>query len=236
RETHAKAQKAYDAGIAAVEATPGLDTKALLTPMRASWDTYLARQRELEQLAPSIKQREMRVLDPWYKAMSDVLDTHAKLSLYLSNAVRMTDPAIAEFVEPRQLGFAPRDTAGRECGTARPFIARSQPFTPQARDTILDLRGRTEAALAQLVDVTARPGIAPQLSRLVGEVRELIAKGKADRDALSQKLDGSGQPLVRADKWTESCAGPMERVYQVAWTSFDLMLAHARRVDAAATW
>src|ERR1700681_1334492 len=105
--------------------------------------------------------------------MSDVINGFAGLSLNLSNAVRMTDPAIAEYVETRQLAWATRDTAGRECGTARPFVGTAKPFTPQARETITDLRGRTDATLAQLTDIVSRRGVAPELSKRVAEIRDI---------------------------------------------------------------
>ncbi|HEY4819491.1 MAG TPA: methyl-accepting chemotaxis protein, partial [Xanthobacteraceae bacterium] len=153
---------------------------------------------------------------------------------YLSNAVRMTDPAIAEYVQTRQLAWATRDTAGRECGTARPYVGTAKPFTPQAREMITDMRGRTDATLAQLSDVVSRPGVAPELSKRVAEIRDIVTKGKTDREAIYAKLDGSNKPVVAATAWTEMCAGPFERIYEVATVSFDLMLQHVERVDAAA--
>jgi methyl-accepting chemotaxis protein len=235
-ETEDKAQKAYDLGIAAVEATPGLDAKELLAPVRATWSTYLGQSHALEELARAGKPADVHALDPWYKAMTDVLDAEARMSTALSNAVRMTDPAMAEYVETRQLAFVTRDTAGRECGTARPFIGRSQPFTPKARETITDLRGRTDATMGQLADVASRRGIDPQLGQLVAEVNGIVADGKVQRDAVYSKLDGSNKPLMPADQWTDACSRPMEKIYQVAWLSFDLMLAHIDGVRTAAAW
>jgi methyl-accepting chemotaxis protein len=234
-DAHQKAQAAYEAGVRAVEVTPGIDAAALLAGVRARWSTVVAQSRDLKERAAAAKERDPRMMDPWYTAMTDVLDEQAKLSLALSNAVRMTDPLTAELVQARQLAFATRDTAGRECGTARPFIARSKPFTPQAHDTIVDLRARTDATLGQLVNLMARPGVAPELGAKVAAVSEIIAKGKVDRDALYAKLDGSDKPLLAADAWTDRCAGPMENIYQIAWISFDRMLDHADRVAAAAT-
>ena len=147
RDTQAKAQTAYAAGIAAVEATPGIDAKTLLAPARARWEALVARSRELEGTARDLKERDVKILAPWYKAASDLLDEFGKLSLYMDNSARMTDPAIAEFIEVRQLAWAVRDYSGRECGTARPFVGRSKPFTPQARDTINDWRSRTDTML-----------------------------------------------------------------------------------------
>jgi methyl-accepting chemotaxis protein len=235
-KAHKNAEESYKAGLVAVEATPGLDSKALLADVRGHWDTLVTRSRELAELARSGPQRDMRVIDPWYKAMSDVINGFAGLSLHLSNAVRMTDPAIAEYVETRQLAWATRDTGGHECGTARPFVGTAKPFTPQAHDAIIDLRARTDATLAQLVDVVARPGIAPELSREVEAVRDIVAKGKIDRDAIYAKLDGSNKPIVSSSGWTEICAAPLDRIYQVAWVSFDLMLQHVERVETAARW
>ena len=235
-ETHEKAVKAYDLGVAAVEATPGIDAKTMLAPVRSTWSTYLTGNRELEDMVRAGKPKDVKALEPWYKAMTAVLDAHAKLSTDLSNAVRMTDPAMAEYVETRQLAFATRDTAGRECGTARPFIGRSQPLTPQAHDTIVDLRGRADATLSQLADVSSRPGMNPQISQLVSEVGGILSNGKVQRDAAYAKLDGSNKPLMPANEWTEACAKPMEKIYQVSWLSFDLMLAHIDSVQTAAAW
>src|SRR5215470_9609068 len=65
RETHAKAQAAYDAGIRAVEATPDIDHKALLAGLRERWTALPPRASELEQLAAAgLKERDMRVLQP----------------------------------------------------------------------------------------------------------------------------------------------------------------------------
>jgi methyl-accepting chemotaxis protein len=231
-----KTQVAYDAGVRAVEATPSIDAKALLSGVRGRWDPVVTRTRELKDVVAGAKQRELRMLAPWYDAMTALLDEHSKLSLFLGNQIRMADPDIAELVQARQLAWATRDTAGRECGTARPFIGRSKAFTPEAHDTILDLRARTDATMAQLVNLMGRPGVTPELAKQVASVSEMITKGKAERDALYKKLDGSDKPLMPAKAWTDSCAGPMEDVYRIVWTSFDLMLAHVRDVDAAAAW
>src|SRR5258708_24698219 len=121
--------------------------------------------------------------------MGDVHEELGKLSLSMSNGVGMTDPAIAEFVQVRQLAWAIRDSSGRECGTARPFVGRAKPFTPQARDTITDLRGRTDATLGQLTDYAARPGIAPELSPGVQTPRNVNANVNSDRETAYAKLD-----------------------------------------------
>ncbi|HEY2134816.1 MAG TPA: hypothetical protein VGH49_02950, partial [Xanthobacteraceae bacterium] len=235
RATQKKAQEAYDTGMGAVASVTGSDIDELRASIQNRWNVLVSRSRELEQTARDMKQRDASALDPWYKAATDVLDELAKLSLNLAGAVRMTDPAIAEYVETRQLAWSTRDTAGRECGTARPFVGSTKPLTPQARETITDLRGRTDATLAQLADVASRPGIAPELSKLVTEIRTMITKGKTEREAVYAKLDGGNKPVMAAAAWTEKCAGPMERIYDVAWISFDLMLGRVASVNAAAS-
>jgi methyl-accepting chemotaxis protein len=233
-EAFKRTQDAYEAGLRAAEATPGIDVRNMLAATRDRFAALAAPTRELMAIAPTLKQRDMKSLAPWYDAMTKLMDEQNKLSLYLGNAIRMTDPAIAELVEARQLAWATRDTAGRECGVGRPFVSRSQPLTPDAHDSIVDLRGRTDAALGQLVNLMERPGVAPQLARTVESVRISYAKGKPERDALYSKLDGSDKPLLAADAWTERCAGPMEEMYKIVWISFDLMLDHVQRVEAAA--
>jgi methyl-accepting chemotaxis protein len=234
RDTQAKAQAAYAAGVAAVEATPGVDAKALLAPARARWDALVARSRELEQTAHDLKERDVKILGPWYKAASDLLDEFGKLSLHMDNSARMTDPAIAEFIVARQLLWSIRDYSGRECGTARPFVGRSKPFTPQARDAINDMRSRTDATLQELSGYVARPGIRPELTAASATARNVIAQVNPARDAAYAKLDGSDKPVMPAQAWTDMCAGPLDKVYAAAAGSLDLMLRHAEEVEGAA--
>src|SRR5262249_17555410 len=73
-----------------------------------------------------------------------------------------------------------------------------------------------------------------QLGQLVSEVGNILKNGKIQRDAAYAKLDGSNKPLMPANEWTDACSKPMEKIYQVSWLSFDLMLAHIDGVQAAA--
>jgi methyl-accepting chemotaxis protein len=236
-DTQKKVQAAYEGGVRAVEATPGIEAAALLAKLRSRWEALVPRSRELEELARGQKKpRDSHMIQPWYEAMTGVINADADLSTYLSNSVRMTDPAVAEYVEARQLAWATRDTGGHECGVGRPFVGRAQPFTPDVRETIVDLRARTDATLEQLVNLVARDGVAPELASTVAKVKQIVAKGKADRDAVYAKLDGSGKALATGDAWTDICARPLEEIYRIAWISFDLMLDHVKQVETAATW
>ena len=236
RDIQGKTQKAYEAGIAAVEAAPGIDATALLAPARARWTALAARSRELETIAGGLKERDVKVLGPWYKAASDLLDEFGKLSLYMDNSARMTDPAIAEFIGVRQLAWAVRDYSGRECGTARPFVAKSRPFTPQARDAVNDMRSRTDASLQELAGYVARPGIVPALAAAYATTRDIISRINLARDAVYAKLDGSDKPVMPPQAWTDLCAGPLDKVYAAANGALDLMLRHAGEVERAAHW
>jgi len=233
-DAQAKTRAAYEAGIRAVEGTPGIDSKQLLSGVRERWAPLVARSQELKDRAAGLKPRDTSIVGPLYDAMTAMINEQAKLSLYLSNAVRMTDPAIAELVETRQLAWATRDTGGHECGVARPFVGGPKPFTPEARDEVIDLRARTEATLAQLVNLVARSGVAPELSKTVENVSQIVAKGKTERDALYKKIEGSDKPVSAGSAWTNACAKPLDQIYQVVWLSFDLMLGHVERVNAAA--
>jgi methyl-accepting chemotaxis protein len=233
-EAHNKAQAAYQAQLEAVEATPGLDARTLLAGIRDRWAPIAARAQELRQRAIDAKQRDLAMIKPWYDAMTAVIDEQSKLSQFLSNAVRLTDPAIAELVELRQLDWATRDSAGRECSTARSFFDAGKPLTLQTREAIVGLRGRTDATIAQIVGIVDRPGVAPQMADAVRQVSDMLTRGKTDRDVLYKKLEASDQPKPGGAVWTEVCAKPLDEIYRIAWVSFDLMLDHAARLDADA--
>jgi len=154
----------------------------------------------------------------------------------MDNSARMTDPTIAELIEVRQLLWNTRDYSGRECGTARAFVGRSKPFTPQARDAINDMRSRTDTMLQQLGGYVARPGIGPELSAAYTTARDLITQMNAAREATYARLDGSDKPLMPAQAFTEMCAGPLDKIYTAAAGTLDLMLRHAGDVEGAARW
>ena len=74
-----------------------------MTPSVARWKAAAARGQELANLARGgLKERDSKIIKPWYDSMADVLNEQAKLSFDLSNAVRMTDPTLAELVQVRQ--------------------------------------------------------------------------------------------------------------------------------------
>jgi methyl-accepting chemotaxis protein len=203
--------------------------------VRERWAPLPGHTQELKQRVADAGQRDLTLIKPWYDAMSDVINEHARLSLALGNSVRLSDPALGELVELRQLAWATRDTAGRECGTARSFVGGGKPLSAEAQATIVDLRARTDAAMGQIVNIVDRPGVAPSMSTLVKRVSDIIANGKTERDALYKKLDGTGTTKVVGDAWTAACAKPLEEIYRIAWLSFDLMLAHAGRLETDAT-
>jgi methyl-accepting chemotaxis protein len=231
---HRKVEAAYATGLKAVEATPGVDAKSLLAGVREHWTPVPVRTEELKQRAREAKSRDMGMIKPWYDAMAGVINEYAKLSLSLGNAVRISDPALGELVELRQLAWATRDTAGRECGTARPFVGAGKPLTAEAQSLIVDLRARTDATMAQMVSIVDRPGMPPQMSGMVNRVAGIIAQGKTNRDAVYKRIGGGDDAKLAGAAWTEVCAKPLEEIYQIAWLSFDLMLDHAGRLEAAA--
>ena len=154
----------------------------------------------------------MRILEPWYKAISDVLDEFAK-RLSVSEQRGPDDRSGDRRISSRSASSPGRraTTSGRECGTARPFVGTAKPFTPQARETITDMRGRTDATLQQLVGCHQPPRRGARAIQPVAEVRghRRQGKGRPRRDLRQARRQQQARDVAR-QAWTEMCAGPFD--------------------------
>jgi methyl-accepting chemotaxis protein len=237
RQARDKAQELFDGSLAAVKGLAIPDRERLVEAAQARWRDFLPQSDQLEPRARVPKaERDYKGLTPWYKAVTGVIDSLAALSLAMSNQVRIGDPAIAELVQARQLGWAIRDSAGQECGIGRPLVTTSTPFSPEARATVEGWRGRAEMALRLLEGLVARPGTAPALVDVTKFARDTMDKAKEQREAVYRRLDGSGKPAVSSSEWGGVCAAPLDKVYQIVTTSFDLILDQAGAAQRRAEW
>jgi hypothetical protein len=93
----------------------------------------------------------------WAAATTDIMNRFDRISTSLTERVRLVDPAIAELMSLKQIGWLVRDNAGLERNLYSDAInTKSLPAALQSR--IASYRGRIDAGWGLLRELTARPG------------------------------------------------------------------------------
>jgi methyl-accepting chemotaxis protein len=235
RESAARTAQLTAGAIAAVSGVPvpGLaehgaairEAAAKLPPL---WEQIAALARK------PAAERDFKAIRPWYAALNDATEAVGALSLAIDNEARLTDPKVAELIEIRQLGWTTRDYEGRECGSARPFIASGQPFTPEIKSAIDGFRASVATTWGMLNDVLSRPGAPAELVALNKTALAGHAKSRIGRNAVYAKLGTGTKEVVSAEEWTNICTTPLAQIFAMAVRSVELMEAHAQAVERAA--
>ena len=179
-------------------------------------------------------ERDFKAIRPWYAALSNATDAVGALSLAIDNEARMADPAVAELIEVRQLGWTTRDFEGRECGSARPFISSGQVFTPQVKSAVDGFRASVATTWGLLDDVLSRPGAPVALVALNTAAKAVHVKSRADRNGVYARLGTGAKEIVSADEWTKLCQAPLNAIFAMAVRSVEMMEAHAQAVEQVA--
>lgn len=127
-------------------------------------------------------QRSLAATMPWYNAVGDIETALVKASDATSNAVRLADPALADLQAFKAAGWRVRSFYGTQCSILRPALGSGKTLEPAQQRALGEVRGATNASLAQLKQLSARPGVAPELARKVA-----VATG--DVEAANLKMD-----------------------------------------------
>lgn len=159
--------------------------------------------------------------DSWYRAVSALLETMTTTSLYTANEVRMATPALAEFIEIRQLSWNVRDFFGRECSIARHNVADGKAFTPDEIKTIASNRGAGDLAWQILGEVLSRSSAAASLKQGLGAARSSAKTLRDQLDATYAKIV-DGKPVMEGAAFTAQCGTIYEPIVGLGIAALEL--------------
>ena len=181
-------------------------------------------------------QRDVRETEPWRQAVYQVIALLNKASNTSGNAVRLTDPVLAELVQVRREAWSIRDAYGTQCSSLRPNMANSQPLDHNQTLTLSARRALYENGFRSLDDFLARPGVAASVTAIVAKAHQEVAGSQEGIDTLVKKLDGSGAVVTPAAEWTKLCDSPFNNLQQIAFTALDEAANHAVELRNKAAW
>jgi methyl-accepting chemotaxis protein len=232
KKTRTDATDGLTRSLAAAKAVDSDEAARLASKLQSDWAQTTSHWNDLEGYAAKpVAERNLQMVMPWYKAYTFVLDDAVDLLRVVDNEARMSDPEIAELVGIRQLGWTARDFSGRECATGRVAVDKSAQLNPQQRDVIAGLRGQSTAGWDLLASLLTRPGAPAAIAEAAARAGAADKKSWQDRDAVYQKLDNSGKPLMSSTEWDRICAAPLDASVAVINMAITEMNSYAIRVQ-----
>ncbi|WP_186416683.1 methyl-accepting chemotaxis protein [Bosea sp. CS1GBMeth4] len=168
-------------------------------------------------------QRSLAATMPWYNGIGEIETVMTRASDATSTAVRLSDPALADLQNFKAAAWRVRSSYGTQCSVLRPVFGSNKPMDAAQLRRLGEMRGASDAGVAQLKQLAARPGVSPEL---VGKVGAMNAEVEAANRLMDEQIGRVGQgsgPVVGAEEWTRQCNGPFNIILAAVAQSFDEM-------------
>jgi len=234
--THREASLTVTTAIEALQATDIANRAQFVTAIQTAWQKAEALQFTVEAQASRARaERDLHAIDAWREAVHGMTDTLSTASAAVGNAVRMGDPIIAEMVQIRRTAWIIRDRYGLQCSMLRPNVDRSLPLNAGQLDLWHGDRAIYTAAWHTLDEFLLRPGVSAALRERIDVARTRTKQAQTKVDAIVDRFDGSGKPVVASAEWTALCDGPFDSILAIAQQAQDEANGHAEAIRAASS-
>lgn len=192
------------------------DDDPALTALQGSIERLNAARRDTDagiRLAPA--QRAPGLPGEWATATTDILDRFDRISNALTGRVRLVDPAIAELMAVKQLGWSVRDQAGLERNFYSDGInTKSLPAASQIR--MASYRGAVTAGWGMLRELTARPGAPATVAAAVQNAEaEFFGTYDKQRSTLYAALLAGQPPELSLADWLRVSTHALDSLIRV---------------------
>jgi methyl-accepting chemotaxis protein len=201
----AKAAPAIAAFLATCERLTCTDANDI-SRIRPAMEQVVTIRREVDPaLRQSLPERRAGIAKDWNEAATALVDALEKVSLALTDQIRMADPEIAELVAIKEAAWIARDAIGLERNFVQ-LIMQTKAITADTKAKTADLRGQASAAWRMVRTLSARRGVAAEVVTAI-KVTEAGVFGSyvQKRDAIEKAVaEGREPPLSEADLVGES--------------------------------
>ena len=234
--THREASLTVAAAIEALQATDMANRAQFVTAIQTAWRKAEALQFTVEAQASRVRaERDLHAIDAWREAVHGMTDTLSTASAAVGNAVRMGDLIIAEMVQIRRTAWIIRDRYGLQCSMLRPNVDRSLPLDAGQLDLWHGDRAIYTNAWHTLDEFLLRPGVSAALRERIDVARTKTKQAQIKVDAIVDRFDGSGKPVVASAEWTALCDGPFDSILAIGQQAQDEANGHAEAMRAASS-
>jgi len=169
-------------------------------------------------------QRNLAATMPWYNGVGAIEGAIVRASDSTSSAARLADPILAELQSFKSSAWDVRSNYGTQCSLLRPAFGSGKPLETAQLRKLGELRGTSNAALAELKQLGSRPGVGSELVRKIGTAAGEVDASNRKMDDLIGKLGQGSGPVIGAEEWTKQCNGPFTAIIAAVTQSFDDMI------------
>lgn len=214
---HADATRSVTSALQALDSTEIAHHRPLASAIRLAWQRVLSLQSGVDlQASLARSERNLQAIDDWRQAIHAVIDALSTASVVVGNTVRIGDPLLAEMVQIRRTAWTVRDRYGLQCSMLRPNVDTSQRLDAAQLDSWFGNRAVYTFAWHTLDEYLSRPGVSAAIKERVERARRQTQTAQMQVDAIVNRFDGSGQPVVGGAEWTSLCDGPFESILSIA--------------------
>jgi methyl-accepting chemotaxis protein len=180
-----------------------------------------------------LDQRPAGIAKTWNDTATALVDELERVSLAVTDKIRMIDPVIAELVGIKEAAWMLRDGVGLERSLLQEAMAAKK-LAPEMWVKMAELRGRANGGWQNVKMLSARPGIPAELTTAIGVAQKELEKYYKTRDAIEKALIEGRDPPVNQSELVNVSNAVMEFVVAICSASFDQILTHATRQSASA--
>src|SRR6185437_9166890 len=230
----AKAGPALDALLAAcshIECASG----DVAGTIRADLQQVIAIRPSVDAALPvPLAQRPAGIAKDWNSTSTRLIDELERVSLALTNKVRMADPAIAELMAIKEASYVVRDAAGLERNPVQAAMT-AKALTPEQKSKIAEFNGKVAAGWHLLGNLISRKGVPEAVLAAVKQADQAyfgdyLKQQVAVEKALSQ---GAALPLSDAELVKASNVA-LDAIVAIPNAALDAAVQHAEAQYAAA--
>lgn len=233
------AEKAEQAGYEAVRAalaTVDFPRRSeLAATLNQRWDEAAPKfQLFYEEARLPRSERKVERTNPWYDAVTKVIDTANQTSTAVSNRAWMDDPFIARMIQIRRLAWQVRDRYGLQCSTMRLNVNSSKPLDDSQKQAVAGMNGSLSSAWSSMEELLAAPDVGAEMITAVSDARLKTESVLKRMGEITRNLDGSGKPALPASEWNSLCQSPFAPIVAIATKALDQSVVRAEAMQAGA--
>jgi methyl-accepting chemotaxis protein len=173
--------------------------------------------------------RPAGIAKQWNDTATGLIDSLERISLTLSNKIRMVDPVIAELVAIKEASYVVRDGAGLEGDDIQAAMA-AQALTSDLTARMAKLRGEVTAGWHLLHNLIGRPGVpAPILAAVNAANDGYFDSFIKQRTAIEQAVAKGAEPPISDSEIVRASNAALDLLVAIPMAALDAIVAH---VDA----
>jgi methyl-accepting chemotaxis protein len=185
--------------------------------------------------AETLKPRADRHMPaPWFSAVGDLVATAGTASATVNNAIRISDPLLAEMVEVHRLAMEIRTSF--QCAPLRETVESGRRLDSHLTATGEQYRGVIATSWVALDELLARPGAPAAVVAAVAAARQSQEAQERQMDQIFKALDGTPASAPPPGVFVPACLAPLEPIMGIGEAALNEIVSYSEAQQRAAQY